>query len=222
MTAPRYDGHAAWYDDFNRDSAAANATEIAEILGPGDGRCLDLGCGTGLYLDMIRSTGRTPIGIDFSADQLGIARTRDSRIARADAGRLPFRDGTFRTVTALWISTDVDDFATVLIEAARVLEPGGTLLFYGVHPCFNGPHIQVGTAELGGEDVRLIHPTYRVSGWHAEAPWWGYNIRRRVGMRHMPLAELLNAFAGAGFVIDHAAESERSPVPFSLAIRAHR
>src|SRR5207249_299383 len=38
---------------------------------------------------------------------------------------LPFANGTFPAVLTLWISTDVDDFAAVLAEAARVLTPGG-------------------------------------------------------------------------------------------------
>jgi ubiquinone/menaquinone biosynthesis C-methylase UbiE len=42
---------------------------------------------------------------------------------------LPFADCTFSTVVTFWISTDVDDFAAVLSEAARVLTPGGLLGF---------------------------------------------------------------------------------------------
>lgn len=54
-----------------------------------------------------------------------------------------FADGVFPTVVTIWISTDVDDFPAVPAEAARVMAPGGTLLFYGVHPCFNGPACSV-------------------------------------------------------------------------------
>src|SRR5690606_25729681 len=60
----RYDGLAEWYDEFNAQGAAGNAPELADLLGPGDGLCLDLGCGTGQYLDVIRSTGRTVVGLD--------------------------------------------------------------------------------------------------------------------------------------------------------------
>lgn len=87
---------------------------------------------------------------------------------QADAAALPFGDGTFRAVAALWISTDVDDFTAVLAEAARVLSPGGRVVFYGAHPCFNGPHTQ--WMDDGGI---LAHPTYRQPGWHPEASWWG-------------------------------------------------
>jgi SAM-dependent methyltransferase len=214
---PRYDGLADWYDEFNAPAAANNAEDLVHLLGPGHGSCLDLGCGTGQYLKAIESTGRTVVGVDLSADQLRLAQSRAPRVARADMARLPFRDGAFRTVTAMWISTDVEDVTAVLAEAARVLEPAGMLLFSGVHPCFNGPQI-----EARDDDARIIHPTYREAGWHAEAPWWGENIRRRVGMRHVPLAELLNGFAAAGLIIDHVVEPERTPIPWALTIRAFK
>ena len=43
-----------------------------------------------------------------------------------------------------------------------------------------------------------------------------------VGMRHHPLAEILNGFAAAGLVIERVAESGPRPVPITLAIRARK
>ena len=216
-TRSRYDGHAEWYDGWNRPHAERNASDVRELLGPGDGLCLDLGCGGGLYFDVLAATGRTVVGLDRSADQLRIARGRSPQIVQGDAAALPFADGTFRAVATLWISTDVDDFAAVLAEASRVLAPGGRLIFYGAHPCFNGPHTQL--LDDGGI---LAHPTYRLAGWHQEAPWWGPYVRKRVGMRQHPLAELLNAFVSAGLVIEHVAEPGDRPIPVNLAIRARK
>jgi SAM-dependent methyltransferase len=217
VTSARYDGHAEWYDDWNKPHAERNAAEIRELLGPGTGLCLDLGCGGGLYFDVLRATGRTVVGLDLSADQLRIAQRRSRRIVRGDAAALPFADGTFPAVVTLWISTDVEDFAAVLREAARVLAPGGLVLCYGAHPCFNGPH----TEWLDDGGMRA-HPTYRRAGWHPEAPWWGAFVRRRVGMRHHPLADLLNAFIGAGLAIERVAELGDRPIPVNLAVRARK
>jgi len=217
LTRSRYDGHAEWYDEWNQPKAERNAPDVRELLGPGDGLCLDLGCGGGLYFDVLAATGRTVVGLDRSADQLRIARGRSPQIVQGDAAALPFADGTFRAVATLWISTDVDDFAAVLAEASRVLAPGGRLIFYGAHPCFNGPHTQL--LDDGGI---LAHPTYRLAGWHQEAPWWGPYVRKRVGMRQHPLAELLNAFVSAGLVIEHVAEPGDRPIPVNLAIRARK
>jgi len=213
----RYDGYADWYDGWNKPHAERNASAIGELLGPGDGLCLDLGCGSGHYFDVIAATGRTVVGLDYSADQLRIAQRRSRWIVRGDAAALPFADGTFPTVATMWISTDVDDFAAVLAEVARVLMPGGVFAFYGAHPCFNGPHVQ--WLDDGG--VRA-HPTYRVAGWHEQAPWWGEFVRKRVGMRHHPLADLVNAFVGAGLAIEHMVETGDRQVPTILGIRARK
>src|SRR5579859_6234168 len=142
MPGARYDGYAEWYDDWRAGNVAGNAAEVAALLGPGDGLCLDLGCGTGLLFDALAATGRTVAGLDRSADQLRFARRRSPRVVQADGAALPFRDEGFAAVVASWISTDVDDFGAVAAEASRVLVPGGVFLFYGAHPCFNGPHIE--------------------------------------------------------------------------------
>jgi SAM-dependent methyltransferase len=217
MPAARYDGHASWYDEWRAGHVGGNAREIADLLGPGDGACLDLGCGTGLLLDALTATGRTVIGLDMSADQLRFASQRSRQVVQGDGAALPFKDSSFETVVASWISTDVDDFGAVLAEAARVVLPGGVFLFYGAHPCFNGPHIE--WLEDGG--VRA-HPAYRLTGWHASSPWWGVNVRARVGMRHHPLADVLNAFIASGLAIEHVAETGDRPVPNTLAIRARK
>ena len=213
----RYDGHAEWYEDWNRPHAERYGTEVQELLGPGDGLCLDLGCGSGHYFKALAATGRTVAGLDYSADQLRMAQRRSRSIMRGDAAALPFADGAFATVATMWISTDVDDFGVVIAEVARVLRPGGLFGYWGAHPCFNGPHIE--WLEDGG--VRA-HPTYRQAGWQAPAPWWGPFIRARVGMRMFPLADLLNALVRNGLVIEHAAETGDRGVPTILALRARK
>jgi SAM-dependent methyltransferase len=215
--AARYDGHADWYESWNQPHAEHNATSVQNLLGPGEGPCLDLGCGAGHYFDVLAATGRTVVGLDYSADQLRFAARRSPRVVRADAAALPFADRTFPAVAAMWISTDVDDFAPVLGEAARVLAPGGVFVFYGAHPCFNGPHVQ--WLDDGG--VRA-HPTYRQAGWHQRSPWWGPFVRARVGMRHHPLADVLNAFILAGLAMEHVVELGDKAVPTILAIRARK
>jgi|SRR5579863_4453058 len=221
-TKARYDGHADWYDGWNAPHIEANVPEILDLLGdagqgPGAGLCLDLGCGTGLYFDALTASGRTVVGLDRSTDQLRIAHDRSRQIMQGDAAALPFADSTFAAVTTLWISTDVDDYPAVQRETARVLRPGGILVYYGVHPCFNGPHSQI--LEDGGVTA---HPTYRLAGWHQEAPWWGPYVRKRVGMRHHPLAELLNGFIAAELTIERVVERGDNPVPTILGIRARK
>ncbi|RZU19820.1 methyltransferase family protein [Kribbella rubisoli] len=215
----RYDGLAEWYDERFVVGAETHQPGILELLGTGSGPCLDIGCGTGRNFETIRASGRLPVGIDYSTDQLQRARTRtDGPLVHGDAAALPFADASFDTAISLWISTDVDDFGAVLLEAARVLRPGGVLVAYGVHPCFNGPHV------LYEEDGRrTAYPTYRQSGWHHESPWWSAEgIRRRIGMRHVPLAEYLNAIISSGLTVERFEEPTGPDIPHALAFRARR
>jgi ubiquinone/menaquinone biosynthesis C-methylase UbiE len=142
----------------------------------------------------------------------------DGPLLHGDAAALPFADASFDTALSLWISTDVDDFGAVLLEAARVLRPGGVFVAYGVHPCFNGPHV---VYEEDGR--RIVHPTYRQSGWHTELPWWAEDgIRRRIGMNHVTLAEYLNAIIRSGLVPERFDEPAGYDIPHALAVRARK
>lgn len=87
----RYDGLDEWYDEFASPPAASSQEPIAALLPSNDGLCLDLDCGTGLYFEIIRATGRTAVGLDISADQLRRAASRGQLLAQADAMRLPIR-----------------------------------------------------------------------------------------------------------------------------------
>lgn len=212
----RYAGISDWYERFAAASAESSQEELASLLGPGDGNCLDLVCGTGLYFDAIESTGRSVVGIDLSADQLRVGQSRSKMIVVGDATYLPFADASFSAVAAVWITTDVDRLELVMVEVTRVLEPGGRLVIYGAHPCFNGPFVE--TLEDGS---RRVHPGYRVADRYHNAPWWGpKGIRSRVGMFHLPLADLLNGIVASGLRIERVVEPRDEPVPFILAIAA--
>lgn len=216
MTA-RYDGHADWYEATAAASATASREAILDLVPPGPGACLDLGCGTGLYADVLRERGWDVVGVDVSADQIRIAMGREP-VVLGDGVRLPFADERFGLVAAFWVHGDVDDLGALLAETRRVLEPDGSLVLYGVHPCFNGPCVEA--RDDGG---RIVHPTYRRSGWHESSPWWSADgIRHRVGVRHRTLAELFTDVLASGLELTGVVEPRDDPVPYILAITARR
>lgn len=212
----RYDGVADWYDA--QVEAGPHRHEVLRAhLPTGHGPCLDIGSGTGRDLAVIAEFGWTPIGLEVSADQLRLARSRAPHLVQGEAERLPFRSGAFPAAVSSWTSTDVEHFDQMMLETARVLRPGGRFLFYGVHPCFNGPHV-----ESGDDSTRIIHPTYREARRHVSSPWWGADgIRTKAGgMRHIPLAEFLNAFADAGLRIVQVSEPGDAAVPHAIVVSA--
>jgi len=96
---------------------------VASLLGRGSGICLEIGCGTGARAGRVRDLGWTPCGIDLSAAMLRYARGRLPAV-RADAVRLPVRDGCLPAVTTVMAHTDMPAYPAVVAEAARVLQPG--------------------------------------------------------------------------------------------------
>ena len=192
----RYDGHADWYDaTFRRYSDEdGSAGVLARLLGPadrGDPVCLDIGCGTGLHFAAVERLGHTVVGVDLSADQLRVAATRNPRVVRADAGRLPLADASVPAVVMTFIHTDVDDFPRVVGEAARVLRPGGRLVYVGLHPAYVGPFLDR-QGETGDRELRLA-PGYGDERLHHD-PSGRFPVRSRVGSRSLTLETFLGAF----------------------------
>jgi len=192
----RYDGHSDWYDTrFRRlGDERGSAGLLARLLGPADPDdpvCADIGCGTGLHFPAVRARGYTVIGIDLSADQLRIAASRNPCLIRADAGQLPLASSSVPAVVMTYIHTDVDDFPAAIGEAARVLRPGGRLIYLGPHPAYVSAFLDRSTeADDGmvrisagyGDERRQHDPTGR------------FPMRGHVGVRYLTMTTFLNAF----------------------------
>lgn len=206
LGAPRPDGGLPGGDPLGIDHA------LAELLGPGAGPCLEVGCGTGVRAARLRALGWRPLGIDMSAGMLRHARGRVPA-ARADAARLPLRAGSFPAVVTVMAHTDMPRYPAVLREVARVLQPGGVFVHVGVHPCFCG-----GFADRSDPRAVVIRPGYLDGHW-TKASWTDRGVRDKVGATHFPLPALLHAFLDAGLVPGRFAEGG-APVPAVLAIRA--
>src|ERR671937_312668 len=102
-----YDEIADWYEaEFLGRQAGRDPLGIAralrDLLGPGSGTCLEIGCGTGIHAGLIRELGWSPVGVDLSAGMLRHAADR-LPIARADAEHLPVRDSSVPAVVAMMV-----------------------------------------------------------------------------------------------------------------------
>jgi ubiquinone/menaquinone biosynthesis C-methylase UbiE len=108
-------------------------------VGPGL-RVLDLGSGNGRHAFEALRRGAAVLAVDTDAAALAEARGMFAAMRaageapagatagclRADARRLPFRDGAFDRVIAAEILEHVADDHAAIAEIARVLRPGGT------------------------------------------------------------------------------------------------
>src|SRR5215218_1000864 len=117
--------------DVNVPYYRATHEALREMLGPGAGRCLDLGCGGAQFVPTLLELGWTPVGVDESAAQLEIARERhpDVEFVLTDAAALPFPAASFDAGVSTFTHTDMDDFAGAMAEVLRVLKPGARFVY---------------------------------------------------------------------------------------------
>jgi SAM-dependent methyltransferase len=217
----RYDGIAEWYDRELADSELGRSARavVLRLLGDGPGRLLDVGCGGGSHAAAVAERGWDVTGVDVSEDQLRLARGRGVEVVRTDAAELPFGDASFDAAISIFTHTDVDDFAAILREAARVLRAGAPLVYLGVHPCFVGPHSRF----VATEGVPALHPGYRDAGRYDEAPGiTPGGLRVKVGAVHLPLGPFVQAFLDAGFALERFEEPGTRPYPGIVALRCRR
>jgi ubiquinone/menaquinone biosynthesis C-methylase UbiE len=96
-------------------------------------RALDLACGTGRYAKLLSARGAAPIvTLDFSVAMLRQVQT-GCRV-QADMMRLPFANEAFDIVIAGLALGHSTDIRAVMREIARVLTPGGLVLYSDFHP----------------------------------------------------------------------------------------
>lgn len=96
-------------------------------------RVLDLACGTGRYTELLTQTGAaTVVALDFSGPML--ERVSGAARIRASMTRLPFCDAAFDAVVCGLAIGHIPHLTAWMREVARVLRPGGSLLYSDFHP----------------------------------------------------------------------------------------
>ena len=105
--------------DFNRWSVEQLDAQ------PGD-RVLDVGCGNGRPLGLLRDLGCVSVGLDQSE---GMVRgSGHPQTAVGDVQHLPFPDGAFDAAAAFMMLYHVPEQEVAAAELRRVVRPGGLLV----------------------------------------------------------------------------------------------
>jgi len=116
-----------------------NRIKLAPLVREQQGMILDVGCGTGTFIEKYLDARRhTVVSVDFSDEMLALTRKRMRRrfgrsvfLIKALAQSLPFADDTFDAcvcVNTLHNMPHWADVSDAVAHMARVLRPGGAML----------------------------------------------------------------------------------------------
>ncbi|MCW3040383.1 MAG: Methyltransferase type 11, partial [Solirubrobacterales bacterium] len=142
-----HDGAAAGYDskwgiDFGEIGRKQVLQKVRKALGKDLGvfdRSLEIGAGTGYFTLNMMQAGvvRSAVCSDISAGMLQTLAGNAERLGLdvetqvADAEALPFEDASFDLVLGHAVLHHLPDLDQAFREFARVLKPGGKLMFAG-------------------------------------------------------------------------------------------
>jgi SAM-dependent methyltransferase len=114
---------------------AVPEAELAALGDVADADVVELGCGTAYFSAWLARRGARPVAVDLTPAQLQTARRCQERfgvsfpLIEADASDVPLGSGLFDLVISEYGASVWCDPSTWLPEAARLLRPGGRLVF---------------------------------------------------------------------------------------------
>jgi ArsR family transcriptional regulator len=167
-----FEAHAREWDAIRSLHVAETQVEaaIARLLAQGPiGRLVDIGTGTGRMLELFGRDAASALGIDRSPEMLRLARSKladadlPHELRQGDMYALPLASGSADTVIIHQVLHYAQQPAAAIVEAARVLAPGGRLLIVDF-----APHER---EELRSDNAhaRLGFADEQITGWFAAA-----------------------------------------------------
>ena len=130
-----FDGHAA-ADSYDVFTPQSNARLIETFIRLGrfkrGARVADLGCGSGVFTDLLRRQGCDCVGLDLSPKLIEIGRRKYPGVEfiEGDVEHLPFPDASFDGVLLSGLVHHLPDPSRCAAEVFRVLRPGGRFVAF--------------------------------------------------------------------------------------------
>jgi SAM-dependent methyltransferase len=205
-----------------------NNPAFLRLLGDLRGReVLDAGCGEGYNSRLLARAGARMTGVDISERMIALAVEEERRaplgiryVCTPYTRLAMFSPASFDAVVSFMALMDGPGFDRAMVEAFRVLRPGGMLAFSITHPCFITRDSRWIRDEQGAKVAWVVcnywNPLPWVERWRftdaaAEAPEF------IVPRFDRTLSEYVNAVIDAGFRLTRIAE----PRPSEEYCQAH-
>lgn len=131
IAAPFYD-EWKWQRFWRHSELPLIAAEVAAFVArrPGGARLIDIGCGTGKYLERLAPYFEEAIGVDVSEQMLAVAarRVAGRKLVRGEAAKLPIDSVSADLVLSTRMLSHVAEPRQTIGEMVRVLRRGGLLI----------------------------------------------------------------------------------------------
>ena len=140
MKADPYKKVAKFYDIFIGPLTSGLRAIGMKMFPPREGMAvLDVGCGTGIHLELYQKAGCRVYGIDQSPSMLQVARNRlgeSANLYMGDASIMPYQDKEFDLIIFSTVLHEMPRAvrSAVISEAKRTLKEDGRILMIDFHP----------------------------------------------------------------------------------------
>jgi ubiquinone/menaquinone biosynthesis C-methylase UbiE len=121
----------ARYNEYRLDGIERALVELVRRFR--SAKVLEVGCGTGRWIEPLRQIGASVVGADASMGMLSQARV-PADLVQARGNALPFRAGSFDVIYTVNAIHHFDDARAFIKDAALLLKPGGMLATIGIDP----------------------------------------------------------------------------------------
>jgi ubiquinone/menaquinone biosynthesis C-methylase UbiE len=130
-----FDGHAAadTYDVFTPDTNERIIDAFVRLSGlPAGARVVDLGCGSGVFTEVLQRRGYCCTGVDLSPKMIAIARNKFPKIEfiEGDVEQLQFSDGRFDGVLLSGLIHHLPNPSRCASEVFRILRSDGRFVAF--------------------------------------------------------------------------------------------
>ena len=164
---------------------------------------LELGCGTAYFSAWLARRGARPIGVDLTPAQLETARRCQEAfglrfpLLEANAEDVPLADASFDLVLSEYGASIWCDPERWVPEAARLLRPGGKLVFLR-----NSTLVILCSPDEGSAEERLVRPQFGMGRFE----WPGEGVEY-----HLAHGDWIRLLLQSGFQVERLVELQAPP-----------
>ena len=211
QTAKKYDKHGKEYHDYRKSKTNFynSMIDIPAVLGllkdiKGK-KIIDIGCGSGIYSEILQKKGAEVVGIDISKTLIEIAKSEVKKVEFrvANIKELPFKNNSFDIAVSALMLGYLENWDRAFSEVKRILKPGGVFIFSILNPIYECKEETM----VNGEKYKIIGISKdhtKVLGDYFKERWIETTIIKKMKIKshHKTYETIIDTILRNGFSIE--------------------